>query len=237
MEILGIIPARGGSKGVPGKNIKPLLGKPLIAYTFDAVAASKYLTRTILTTDTEAIADLGRAYDVEVPFLRPAELASDNSPATGYISHCLEFMQREQDYRPEIVVLLQPTSPCRSADDIDASVKLLLDNPVDAVVSVAELPAKYHPNWQFEVTADGRLLPCAADDWAALTATRQALAPTYSRNGAVYAFRRQTFERANNIYGNHVLAYIMPPERSVNIDDPDDWAEAEKIIQLQLQEN
>ncbi|AEF99590.1 cytidylyltransferase domain-containing protein [Methylomonas methanica] len=230
MEVLGLIPARGGSKGIPGKNIKPLLGKPLIGYTFESALSSTLLTRRLLTTDSKDIADLGLKYGIEVPFLRPSELADDNSSAFEYIEHCLQFLETSEGYCPDVVVLLQPTCPFREGQDIDFCISLLESSDADSVVSVSALPTKYHPNWQFKVSEDGLLHSFSGGGWGELAIARQHLDATYTRNGAVYVFRRKIFNNLNTIYGNKVLAYIMPEERSVNIDDLDDWQKAEAVI-------
>jgi CMP-N,N'-diacetyllegionaminic acid synthase len=228
--ILAIVPARGGSKGIPGKNIKLLGGKPLIDYTFEAAAASCLLSRTVLTTDSAEIADHGRSCGMETPFLRPAELAEDNSPASDYIQHCLHFLDEKEGYRPEVVVLLQPTCPFRVGSDIDSCIEMLAKSDVDSVVSVAALPDKYHPNWQFFVTNQGLLQPAAAASFEELVTARQHLETTYTRNGAVYAFRRDAYMREGNIYGRKVAAYVMSENRSVNIDDMKDWLKAEALL-------
>jgi N-acylneuraminate cytidylyltransferase len=136
-------------------------------------------------------------------------------------------------YRPDLVVLLQPTCPFRSAEDVDACVDMLVGSDADSVVSVAQLPTKYHPNWQFMVSPDGVLRPFSGDPWEELATARQHLGNTYTRNGAVYAFRSKMYSTSNNIYGHKVLAYVMPEERSVNIDDMDDWCKAEATISIQ----
>ena len=230
MEVLGLIPARGGSKGIPGKNIKPLGGKPLIGYTFESAAESQRLSRRILTTDSQEIADVGERYGIEVPFLRPAELADDNASAHDYILHCLDFLEESEGYCPELVVLLQPTCPLRSGADIDACVDLLAGSDADSVVSVATLPPQYHPNWQFTVSQDGLLCPFTGGSWEGLATARQHFDLTYTRNGGVYTFRSKMFRNMNNIYGHKVLAYVMPEEHSVNIDDMNDWIKAEADI-------
>ncbi len=232
VEVLGIIPARGGSKGIPGKNINLLNGQPLISYTFQSAIESHILSRRILTTDSNDIAEVGRKCGVEVPFMRPAELAGDHSSAYDYIRHCLNYLETSEGYIPELVVLLQPTCPFRNSKDIDECVELLLNSDADSVVSVAALPTKYHPNWQFTVSPDGVLNQFTAESWEKLATARQHLDSTYTRNGAVYAFRTEMFNKTNNIYGQRVLAYIMPEERSVNIDDMDDWAKAEAVINI-----
>lgn len=230
MEVLGLIPARKGSKGIPGKNIKPLFGKPLIGYTFESAVSSALLTRRLLTTDSNEIAEIGREYGIDVPFLRPSELAGDNSSAFEYIEHCLRFLEVNEGYCPELVVLLQPTCPFRNGQDIDSCISLLKNSDADSVVSVSALPTKFHPNWQFNVSEDGLLHPFSGGGWDELATARQHLDETYTRNGAVYVFRRKIFNTLNNIYGNKVLAYIMPEERSVNIDDKDDWQKAEELM-------
>lgn len=232
-EILAIVPARGGSKGIPGKNIKLLGGKPLIDYTFEAAVASSLLSRTILTTDSAEIAEHGRSRGVETPFLRPAEFANDNSPASDYIQHCLQFLEEKEGYRPQAVVVLQPTCPFRVGADIDACIEMLATPGLDSVVSVTALPSKFHPNWQFVVTNQGLLEPAAAS-WETLATARQHLEPTYTRNGAVYAFRRGSYLREGNIYGRKVAAYVMPENRSVNIDDMNDWFKAEALLNNQI---
>lgn len=228
MEILGLIPARGGSKGIPGKNLKRLGGKPLIAYTFDQAQASRSLTRLVLTTDDPLIARLGRAAGIEVPFLRPARFARDRSPAADYIRHCLVFLQEEDGWTPDLVVLLQPTAPLRLACDIDACVALMLRKRAGTVVSVGPSPSQYHPFWQFKMGRRGQLLPYGG--WKDLGTRRQDLPPTWVRNGAVYVFRPSRFIAAGSIYKEPIMAYPMPYERSINIDDPCDWAEAEAQI-------
>jgi CMP-N,N'-diacetyllegionaminic acid synthase len=230
MDVLGLIPARAGSKGIPGKNIKDLKGKPLITYTFDSALVSRSLTRLILSTDSEDIAKVGKDYGVDVPFIRPIEFASDHSPALDYIFHCLEFLEINEGYQPDVIVLLQPTCPLRITEDIDNCINLLVKSDADSVVSVSELPAKYHPSWQFKVSDDGILSSFLGETWNNLPTARQNIDTTYSRNGAVYAFRNKMFQSMKNIYGKKVLAYKMPEERSINIDDMDDWVKAESII-------
>lgn len=237
MEALGLIPARGGSKGIKGKNIKPLGGRPLIEYTFDAALASKRLSRIVLSTDSADIAEVGKRRGIAVPFLRPAEISADESPARSYVQHCLDFLRNNDGYEPAVIVILQPTTPSRRASDIDACVDLLLQDGSDSVVSVAELPNKYHPDWQLVISPDGLLRPYTQRTWEQVAPRRQELMPTYTRNGAVYAFRYETFLKTRNIYGATVTPYVMPAERSVNIDDMSDWQRAESIVSTGFLEN
>jgi CMP-N-acetylneuraminic acid synthetase len=228
LEVLGLIPARGGSKGIQGKNTRPLGGTPLIALTFSAALRCGALSRRILTTDSEQIAELGRRHGIEVPFLRPAAISGDASPAADYVLHCLGFLA-ERGYRPDVVVLLQPTTPFRTPRDIDACVELLTGSSADSVVSVTQLESKYHPGWQF-VIEEGKLLPFSGS-WSGLATHRQHIAPTFTRNGAVYAFWTRVFEATGGFYGQNVLPYVMDSASSVNIDGPEDWRKAELVLQ------
>lgn len=225
IEVLALIPARGGSKGVPRKNVRRLAGRPLIAYTFDAARRARRVTRVVLTTDSPEIAALGRAAGIDVPFLRPARFARDTSPASDYIRHALAWLKARDGYRPHAVVLLQPTSPFRRAADIDACVDLLARSGADAVVTVSRAPQKFHPSWQLVLGRDGSLSPATGGRIRPLP-RRQDLPGTWLRNGLVYAFRTKTFERTGTIYGARVLALPTPEARSVNIDDADDWQKA-----------
>ena len=202
----------------------------MITYTFDAALESKRLSRIVLSTDRADIAEVGRRCGIAVPFLRPAELATDESPARSYVKHCLDVLRDSESYKPDVIVLLQPTTPLRRASDIDSCVSLLLQTRSDSVVSVTELPNKYHPEWQFVVSSEGLLCGYAQRTWEQVAARRQELTPTYTRNGAVYAFWRETFLRTRNIYGATVTPYIMPAERSVNIDDLSDWQRVESLL-------
>jgi CMP-N,N'-diacetyllegionaminic acid synthase len=234
MEIMGLIPARGGSKGIKGKNIKPLGGRPLIEYTFDAAKASRRLSRLVLSTDSPDIADVGKRCGVAAPFLRPPDISTDESPATAYVHHCLNFLDETEHYRPDVVVILQPTTPFRRATDIDACIDLLLSGATDSVVSVSAVPGKYHPAWQLVVNAEGLLSPYVQHSWDQIAPRRQDLAQTYTRNGAIYAFRTETFLAGGSIYGANVTPYIMPTAASINIDDMDDWEKAEAIVRSGL---
>ncbi|MBF0215777.1 MAG: acylneuraminate cytidylyltransferase family protein [Candidatus Omnitrophica bacterium] len=230
VKVLGIVPARGGSKGIRKKNIRLLGGKPLIGYTFNEAKKSGRLDRIILSTDDMEIADIGRRSGVEVPFMRPKRFARDRSPAREYIAHCLKFLEDGGSYRPGITVILQPTAPFRTNRDIDKCVDMLLCSPVDSVVSVAAIPRQYNPAWQMVVNKDGSIVPFTGIPWDKVAKARQDLGITYVRNGAVYAFRTEVFVKTGSIFGKRTLAYIMPEERSVNIDDMDDWRKAEYMI-------
>lgn len=230
-EVLGIIPARKNSKSIKNKNIKLLGGRPLVQYTFDAARSSKRLTRILLTTDSPEIARLGKRAGIEVPFLRPGKFAKDSSAAKEYVAHCLEYLEKKEKYFPEIVVILQPTTPFRRVDDIDACIDKLLRSRADSIVSVTAIPAKYSPEWQLTIDKEGRLRTFTGVAWSRVKPNRQQLISTYVRNGAVYAFRRNAFVKTHSLYGNKVLAHVMPEENSVNIDYMEDWCKAEDMLE------
>lgn len=231
MKVLGIITARGGSKGVPGKNLKLLGGKPLIAHTVEAVADCA-LDRVILSTEDSRIAGAARALGVDVPFMRPAELAGDETPHLPVIQHAVRWLDEHQAYRPDAVVILQPTSPLRSAIDISAALRMLELSDADAVVSVTEVPAHVHPMRMLRVDEGGyATLFVNGEPVRNRINRRQELPKAWVMNGAVYACRTPVlFGDAPSLYGNRVIAYPMPAERSISIDDLHDWAEAEQAL-------
>ncbi len=214
MEILGIIPARGGSKGLPRKNLALVGGKPLIAWTWEAARAAPSVTRLVVSTDDEPIAELARSAGVEVPFLRPAELANDTAKAVDVILHALGFLEERAGYRPELVLWLQPTSPLRSAEDIEAAVRLRQGHDADAVVSVCE--ARHHPLWMRLLGAGDRLEPYQGDREP--PSRRQELPRVYELNGAVYLIRREVLLRTQTLFPPDTRGYPMPPDRSIDVD-------------------
>ena len=230
-KVLAIIPARSGSKGIPNKNIKLLGGRPLIEYTFEHCKNSNYIERAIVTTDSKEIADISVKNGIEVPFLRPVNISNDDSTSKSYVVHALEFLEQKEHYKPEIILILQPTSPYRNVEDIEDCIKILNKNNADSVVSVNEIEKKYNPEWQFKVMKDKSLQFYNKDiNWDNLVSKRQKLTPTYTRNGAVYCFKRQCLRIYNNIYGKKVLCHIMPKARSINLDTLDDWIDAENHL-------
>jgi CMP-N,N'-diacetyllegionaminic acid synthase len=230
--VLGIITARGGSKGVPGKNLKLLAGRPLLAYTVDSARACQALDRVILSTEDEAIADAGRSLGVEVPFIRPAELSRDDTPHLPVIQHAARWMREHLDYRPDAVMVLQPTSPLRAAADIAAAIALLESSGADSVVSVSEVPAHSHPSRTLRVDATGHAVLFASGEPVRKRINRrQDLPAAWVMNGAIYACRTAVLEGPDpSLYGDRVVAYQMPHERSISIDDMNDWAEAEHAL-------
>lgn len=224
MNVLGIIPARGGSKGVPRKNIRLLCGKPLLAYTIESALAAKRLTRTILSTEDEEIADVGMRWGVEVPFLRPKELAEDASPTFPVVQHALEALEREGQIF-DAVCLLQPTNPLRRATDIDQCIELLENTEADSVISVSAVPAEYNPHWVYRRFEDGRL-GLFTDETEPIS-RRQDLPPAFHREGSVYVTRTDVITSTSSLYGAKIVGYEMPADFSSNIDTPRDWIEIE----------
>lgn len=230
-KILGLITARGGSKGIPGKNIKELAGKPLIAYTIEAAQKSGVFDRLICSTDDDAIATMAKKYGCEVPFMRPIELAQDHTPHTPVLCHAINWLGDHEKYEPDFVMILQPTAPLRTARHIQEAVELMKTSGADSIISVSEVPSHHHPRWQFIIDNDNRMAIFTGEPFAELVRRRQDLSKTYTRNGAIYLFKTELLsDDKPNFYGNHAAAYVMKPKESVNIDTMEDWQEAEKIL-------
>jgi len=215
MFILGVIPARGGSKGLRRKNLRTLAGKPLVAHAIEAARASRCLSRAIVSTDDEEIAAVARAWGGDVPFLRPARLGGDDVAQIDVVRHAVFAVEAESGARVDVVVLLQPTAPLRTADDIDATVALLLESGADAAFTVSE-PLHDNPHVAYTLDEGGRAHPLHPTGVAATR--RQVLPRTYVRNGAVYAARRETIIGKHSFYGDDARAHVIPPERAINID-------------------
>jgi CMP-N-acetylneuraminic acid synthetase len=224
--VLGLVPARGGSKGVPGKNVRPLAGHTLLEYTVRAARESTVLDRVILTTDSLEIADAGRRAGLEVPFMRPAALAADDTPMVPVIEHALGEIARH-GWSPDIVVLLQPTSPLRRPEHIRDAVAMLRETEADSVVTVVELPRHLSPDYVMRIDG-GRLKPFLPE--GARVTRRQDARPAYSRDGTVYAFRRSTIEQLGGIYGNDCRPLLIDTNDSLSIDSQADWDEAERRL-------
>jgi CMP-N,N'-diacetyllegionaminic acid synthase len=229
VNILGLIPARGGSKAIPHKNIALLAGKPLLAYTCEASLNSRRLTRLVLNTDDPAIAAVGQECGVEAPFLRPASLAADETPILPVIQHTVEWLEVNEGFSAGLVVLLQPTSPFRKSTHIDAAVDLLLDSDADTLVSVQAVPHNFSPVSVMQLDDRGYLKPYLEGD---LILRRQDKPRVYARNGpAVLAVRRGIID-AGHLYGEKVLPFEMDPVASLDIDDENDLRIAEALLRF-----
>lgn len=222
-RVLGLVPARAGSKGVPGKNTRPLGGRPLLAYTAEAALAARRLDRVVLSTDDAAIAALGESLGLEVPFLRPPALAGDTTPMLAVMQHALEALADEVD----VVCLLQPTTPFRPFGLIDRCVARLDETGADAVVTMLPVPEEYNPHWVYERGGDDRLRLATGE--AEPISRRQDLPAAFHRDGSVYVLRAANVVEGRP-YGDHLEAVVLDPATTVNIDTPSDWARAEALV-------
>jgi len=223
MRVLGIIPARGGSKGVPRKNLKKLNGIPLIKYTIDA-ALNSNLSEVVVSTEDEEIASFAKSCGCQVPFVRPSDLASDTARSIDVAIHALTVMEEITHSRFDAIMLLQPTTPFRSSQDINTTLELMAkDEKASSVISVVDVKA-HHPA-RMKYIENGVLIdPDFCEKYE--NQNRQELQPMYIRNGAVYLTKRETI-LLSSFKGAKSLALVMPEERSVNIDTASDFELAE----------
>jgi len=227
-KVLAIIPARGGSKSIPKKNIKLFAGKPLIAWSIDVALKSGIVDKLIVSTDDDKIADVSRQFGAEVPFTRPVELAQDNSPTLPVLQHTVSFL-KEQGYCPDYVLLLEPTSPCRQPFHLQEAVEILENTGADSVVALGEVPKHFNPSWQYNIDADKKLSLFTGGSIKNIIRRRQELPYTYFRNGAFYFFKTELlFADEPSLYGDDVRGYVIEDKYSVDIDTPEDWLAAEK---------
>jgi CMP-N,N'-diacetyllegionaminic acid synthase len=227
MRILGLIPARGGSKGVPRKNIRMLGSKPMLAFTAESALGALRLTRVVLSTEDEEIAAVGERYGLEVPFLRPRDLAEDVTPTLPVVQHAIAELEKQGD-RFDAVCLLQPTNPLRRSADIDGCIELLECSMADAVVSVLPVPHEYNPKWVFWMNGGGRISIVTGESEP--ISRRQDLPPAYHRDGSVYVTRRDVVMNLNSLYGDDLKGYVADPKFSANIDTEKDWEKIEKLL-------
>ncbi len=227
ISVLGIIPARGGSKGLPGKNIASLGGIPLIAHTILAARQSKALTDVIVSTDSESIAEVARAYGLAVPWLRPPDLSGDAARVQDAVRHALQ--RHPQGERFDYLLLLQPTAPFRSAEDIDHAIRMAAQHAPDTVVSFVR-EETCHPYYMYYYApgpGSPQVRPFVRYEPGL---PRQEFPPCVYRNGAIYLVRRGFFLEKNAFVSESCMPYLMPRERSLNIDTPDDLAYAEYLM-------
>lgn len=226
-SVLAIIPARGGSKGVPRKNIKNLAGKPLIAWTIEAAKNSKYVDRLILSSEDTEIIEIAREWGCEVPFVRPVALAQDDTPGIEPIIHAIESLSR-YDY----VIVLQPTSPLRTSEDIDQCLELCVGKKAAACVSVTE-PDK-SPYWMFTIDDDGKAHQLIETN--ASISRRQDLPKVYALNGAVYIAKTSHLMETRTFLNNNAIAFVMAKERSMDIDNEYDFWLCNMVLRKQAGE-
>ena len=227
MRVLAIVPARGGSKGIPRKNIVPLLGKPLLAYTAEAALAAKRLSRVILSTEDEEIACVGKEWGLDVPFLRPLDLASDETPTIPVLQYVVRRLEEAGDHY-DAVLTLQPTTPLRQPEDIDGAIKLLGQTRADSVISFVEVGEKHPARMKF-IASDGRIIdPPFAEQYEGQR--RQDLPKLYLREGSIYLTRSTVLMQQGSLKGHDCRAWIIPEERACNIDTPFDLFLAEQML-------
>lgn len=227
MRVLGLVPARGGSKGIPRKNVRLLGGRPLLAYTADAALAAGSLERVIVSTEDAEIAEVARRCGLEVPFLRPDELARDETPMLPVVRHALGVLEAAGD-RFDAVCLLQPTNPFRRPEDIDGCVALLRETGGDAVVSVRAVPPEHNPYWVYLRNGDGLLRPSVGTGDP--IPRRQDLPAAFHRDGSVYVTRRDVVIQGESLYGDRLFGYECRDQAAVNLDEPEDWERAERLL-------
>ncbi|KAA6440973.1 acylneuraminate cytidylyltransferase family protein [Dyadobacter flavalbus] len=224
-EILGIIPARKGSKGIPGKNLKLLGGKPLIQYTIESALECKWLNTIVVSSDCEHILRIsGQFKGIEAPFIRPAEFADDSAPAILVLSHAVKYYQ-EQGKKFDYVCLLQPTAPFRSKNLISEAIIRVMQTKADSLVTISKIPDKYNPNWAFQMSNDEQIFRIMKKE--ILVPCRQQLADTFYRNGKVYIIRTELIQNGI-LLGGKIIGLVTEP--GINIDTQSDWENAENYI-------
>ena len=227
MKILGLIPARGGSKGIPGKNIKPLGGKPLLQYTIEAAKASKLLSKVILSSDDEEIITAAKRLGLEAPFQRPKELAGDSSGSLEVIQHVLQFFS-DAGEKFDAVCLLQPTTPFRRKNLIDKAIEEFKRGDFDSLVSARGVPDEFNPHWVFE--EENGVLKIATGEKEIIT-RRQELPKAYHRDGAIYLTKTNVIKDQNSLYGKKIGFIDTTGDPYVNIDTAEDWEKAEFLVE------
>ncbi len=229
VEVLALIPARSGSKGIPRKNIKDLGGHPLIAYSIAAGLSSKLVTRTFVTTDNQEIARQALEYGAEVPFLRPEEFARDNTQDLPVFQHALTWLKEQEDYKPDMVVQLRPTSPFRSHSLVDEAVQILIDNPSASSVR-GVVPSKQNPYKMWKIQDGGQMIPLLETDLdEPFNMPRQELPPTFWQTGHIDVIRTQTI-LDGSMSGKNSYACQIDPWFSVDLDSLLDWEGAESRL-------
>ena len=228
-KVLAVIPARSGSKGLPGKNIKELCGKPLIAWSIDAAKESKYIDKIVVSTDSEEIADIGRRYGAEVPFMRPAEFARDTSSTYEVLEHVISTLQGMGDCY-YFMILLEPTSPLREVSDIDNALETLVKNTkmAESIVGVCELEAT-HPDFLIEINTEGLLIPYRKKDFSGIS-RRQDLSKLYFFEGTIYISTIEALFKYRGFYHEKTLAHIVPKWKAFEVDDIIDFLCIETVL-------
>jgi len=229
-EIVALVPARGGSKSIPGKNIKPLGGMPLLAYSIAAGLQAQLVQRVLVSTDSADIADVARTWGAEVPFLRPADLAEDGTTDFPVFEHALHWLAENEGYRPDIIVQLRPTLPFRAPGLVDSAIRALLENPeADSVRGVTPSGQNPYKMWRIE---QGTLRPLLQTEWPEpYNMPRQALPETYWQTGQIEVIRRETILQKKSLTGDIILPCIISPEYAIDLDNLYQWEFAEQVLE------
>lgn len=232
LKIMGITPARGGSKSIPKKNIKDFLGKPLIAWTIETALKSGVIGRYIVDTDSEEIAEVARKFGAGVPYMRPGELAQDTTPTLPVLQNAVKWMRENENYYPDILILLECVSPTKQPYHIQEALKIFLeDKSVDSLVTVTEAPAQYNPHWLFKKDDGGCAQIFTGEEMKDIIPRRQSLPKVYAKNGAFYIMKTDClFRNPPSIFGDRTKLYVMDDKFNIDIDVPDDWAVAEERV-------
>jgi N-acylneuraminate cytidylyltransferase len=236
-EILALIPARGGSKGIPRKNIRLFAGYPLIAWSIAAAKQAACVTRVIISTDDEEIASVAREYGAETPFLRPSEFAQDHTTDLPVFEHALQWLEENEGYQPDIVIQLRPTSPIRPKDCVDSAVKILLDH-ADADCVRGVIPAGQNPHKMWRFAGENQpMKPLLEVEGISepYNAPRQILPPVYWQTGHIDAIRVSTIKQKKSLTGDVIYPLVIDPRYSVDIDNPADWAKYEALANSGLE--
>lgn len=228
-KILCIIPARSGSKGLPGKNIKKLLGKPLIAYTIEHAKGSKYIDRIIVSTDSSKISKISKQYGAEAPFIRPKRLATDKSSGIDVLLHAIGWMEEKEKYDFDILVLLHATAPLRKTEDIDNSIELLFKKDYDNIFSVTE--AHRNPYFNMVEMDDNRRIKLVKKG---NFPTRQSAPKAFDMNSSIYVWKKKALKEKKSVFLRKSGIYLMPRERSIDIDDYIDFKISEALMRKRV---
>lgn len=219
MSVVAVISARGGSKRIPRKNVLPLAGKPMIAWTIESALCAEGLSRVIVSTDDAEIAEISKQFGAEVPFFRPTELAGDSATSVDVVLHVLDWLLRNGEPLPSFILLLQPTSPLRTVGDINASLALQKEKNASAVVSVCE--SGHSASFLKRINSSGELLSVSIDDPSERI---------FQLNGAIYLVSTAVFMKEKTFTPSNCFAYIMPQERSLDVDTPWDFHVADLVL-------
>ena len=231
MKVIAIIPARGGSKGVPGKNIRLLGSKPLLQYTAEAALKSELLDHTIISTDSDNIASIAKSCGIEIPFIRPDVLATDTAASIDVVIHAINFLEKQGKFY-DAVCLLQPTNPFRAAGFIDRAIKQFIQKDADCLISVLPVPHEFNPHWVFEIGMKGELNIATGEK--EIIKRRQDLPPAFFRDGSIYLTKTSVIKDQQSFYGKHIEYIESDPLFYVNIDSENDWLDAVRKLPFVL---